>query len=261
MLTRPTTTLRAAALAAVIWTAGAGFAAAQVTPFVDLSGDLSPVTIGTYETQWQVGRVTGGVLDEGRYGITMGAERHRRDRLVDWAGHAGGFRRVGDWTFAAAAGYSDRPEFLYRLSLEGEVARRVAGGLVLHGGYRHLDFPAADVHLVQPAVSYYFSRGDVQARGYFVNNTTANRRSNTLLLRGGMDLTPWLRVSGGAAAGTRIFDAAALQDTRAQAWVAFASASVQFAPQWRLTVGAGSAHEDPLFSQRTVSLGVRWTLR
>lgn len=249
------------ACTAFVCAMAAGTAQAQTIPFVDLSAELSPVTIDTYATTWQVARVAGGVRHEGRFGLLAGADRQRRSGLVDWVFHGTAYRHVGDWTLAGSAGYSHEPHFLYRHSLEGELARRVAGGLVLHGGYRHLDFPSAGVHLIQPAASYYVGRGHVQARGFLVHNTTLDRRAKTLLVRGAFEASPRVELSAGTAIGTRIFDVAALPDARADAWVVFGSARVRLAPQWTLSMTAGGAHEDPLFSQRTIGLGLRWELR
>lgn len=246
---------------ALAWALALGTAHAQATPFVELSGEVSPVRIDTYSTTWQVARLSGGVQDDGRFGLIGGADRQRRGQMTDWAFHGTAYRHLGDWTLAGSAGYSHEPQFLYRRSLEGEVARGIVGGLVLHGAYRHLDFPAADVHLIQPAASWYFSRGYVQARGFLVRNTTLDRDTQTVLLRGTVDVSPRVQLGAGTAIGARIFDVAALPDARADAWVVFGSARVRLAPQWTLSMTAGGAHEDPLFSQRTVGLGLRWERR
>jgi YaiO family outer membrane protein len=239
----------------------AGPASAQAIPFAEASGELSPITIDTYADTWQVGRIAGGVQDEGRFGLVAGTDRQRRHGLVDWTVHGTAWRHLGAWTLVGGAGYGHEPTFLYRRSLEGELVRRVAGGLVLHGGYRHLAFPSADVYLVQPAASYYFGRGHVQARGVLVHNTTHDRRATTVLLRGAVDVSPRVQIGAGTAIGTRIFDVAALSDARADAWVVFGSARVRLAQRWTLSLNAGGAHEDPLFAQRTIGLGLRWERR
>jgi YaiO family outer membrane protein len=258
---RPLPSLLAITVALAASLLAAGPASAQAIPFVEVSGELSPITIDTYADTWQVGRIAGGVQDEGRFGLVAGADRQRRHGLVDWAVHGTAWRHFGPWTLAGGAGYGHEPSFLYRRSLEGELARRVAGGLVLHGGYRHLAFASADVHLVQPAASYYFGSGYVQARGVLVRNTTHDRRATTMLLRGAFDVSPRVQIGAGTAIGTRIFDVAALSDAQADAWVVFGSARVRLAPRWTLSLNAGGAHEDPLFSQRTIGLGLRWERR
>src|SRR5687767_14897046 len=154
----------------VLWTALAFFntplASAQSGRFLEISGELSPVTNGTLDTTWRAARAAGGVQEEGRFGWTLSGERHQRREAVDWAYQAGGFRRAGDWTLSGSLGFGINPTFLYRHSFEGELARRAIGGLVVHGGYRHLVSPEATVHVVLPAMSWYFRRGELQARGY-----------------------------------------------------------------------------------------------
>jgi hypothetical protein len=65
-----------------------------------------------------------------------------------------------------------------------------------------------------------------------------------------------VRISGGGASGSRIFDVAALERNQ-PGWVAFGTVRVGLNEQWFLTAGAGGAHEDPFFSQRTATLGLR----
>ena len=236
-------------------------AAAQGGIFVEASGEYSPVTIGDADISWHIGRLSAGWLDEGRSGWTAAGERHQRGSLIDWTIVASGFRRAGDWTVSGSAGATTEPDFLYRYSLEGELARRIVGTLVLHGGYRHLTFPAVDVRIVQPAASIYFPRGEVQVRAFLVRNLTLDRDSSAALLRGTVDVHRRVKLGGGAALGDRIFDIAALSTPDADGWVAFGFARISMNSAWSLDVGFGRAHEDPLFSQRTFSLALRRTFR
>jgi YaiO family outer membrane protein len=240
---------------------GADHIHAQGALFLEASGDYSPVQIGAADLTWHVGRVSAGWLDEGSSGWAAAAERHQRGTLVDWAVVANGFRRAGDWTFSGAAGATSRPEFLYRSSFEGELARRLVGTLVLHGGYRHLDFPTVRVGIVQPAVSLYFPRGELQVRAFMVRNLTLDRHSRAALLRGQVAVHPRVTIAGGAAIGNRIFDVAALSTPDAEGWVGFGFARFTLSPGWRLDLGYGRAHEDPFFSQQTMSIAVRRTFQ
>lgn len=234
---------------------------AQTVPFVEASGELSPVSIGDRDTIWRIARLSGGVLDEGRAGVTVVADRQQRDALTDWTAGVSAFRRAGDWTLLGAAGFTPDADFLYRRSLEAEVARRLVGSLVVHGGYRHLAFPAVSVHIAQPAASLYFRRGELQGRTFIVRNRTLGRTTTTVLVRGLIDASSRLTLGGGVAVGSRIFDVAALSEPEADGWVAFGYAQVRLSPQWSLNVGAGGAREDPLFTQRTVSVGLRRSFR
>ena len=229
---------------------------AQSGPFIDASGDVSPVTIRGTDTTWHVTRVMGGIQQDGAYGINGTVERQQRGALHDIAVQAGAFLRGHGWTIAGSGGVTHNPDFLYRHSVEGTLSRELGGGLVVTGGYRYLAFGSAIVHIAQPSVSWYFSRGDIEARAYSVRNHTTGQHSSTGLLRASVDVSSRVRISGGGASGSRIFDIAALARNE-PGWVAFGNVRVGLNRHWFLTVGAGGAHEDPFFSQRTATVGLR----
>jgi YaiO family outer membrane protein len=245
-------------LSVLVGTVGLTPVSAQGRPFVEWAGELSLVRSGAGDTTWDMSRAAGGIQDEGRSGWTLAAERHRRGDRRDWVAQASGFRRAGAWIVSGTAGVAAEPEFLYRRSLEGELARIVGSGFVAHGGYRHMQFRDATVHLIQPAVSWYLRGHELQARAFFVRNTATDEQSATVLLRASVEASPRVRLAGGAALGSRIFDAAAV-GTNADGWIAFGFARLLVTPRLSIVVGAGAAHEEPLFEQRTVSLGARWT--
>lgn len=244
---------------AVIVLAGAGLAHAQDGPFVEAMAELSPVQIGSYQSTWRVGRIGGGVQRDGRFGWNAGVERHQRGGLIDWAGQAGGFQRLGDWTWSGTAAYADAPDFLYRRSLEGQLSRRVVGGLVVGGGYRHLEFPTTTVRIAEPSASWYFAHGEIGAEGFLVRNEGAAHRSSVVLLRSAVDLSRHLSVTGGAAIGARIFDVDTFGRGSHDAWQAFGSMRVRAGSRLSLELLAGGAHEDPLFTQQTIATRVRWS--
>jgi YaiO family outer membrane protein len=248
--------LRAAVCAAILLLVTD--AAAQSGAFVEVAGDHSFVTTGPVETSWRMARVAGGVQVDGRFGWVVAAERHERSGVVDWTGEVRGFRRQAPWTFVGAAAAGPDTRFYYRRSLEGEVARDLSHGLVLHGGYRHMQFPQASVHVIQPALSWYIGAHDIQARTYLVRNATTNQDALTVLLRGTVQASPRVRLAGGAAIGSRIFDVTSSVATDAEGWVAFGYTQVLVTPHLMLIAGAGGAHEDPVFDQRTLSLAARW---
>ncbi len=229
----------------------------QTGPFVEVSGDFSPVTVAGTDVTWQMAHVAGGVQQEGRFGWMAMADRHQRGLASDVSFGANGFRRIGAWTIFGSAAFVDSPHFLYEQSLEGEVSRTLVGTLVAHVGYRHLEFPESRVGILQPGVSLYFARGMLGARTFLVRNVTANTDNVTVLARGAFEATSRVRLMVGFARGARIFDVSSLSNPNADAWVAFGSARFAVAPLWSLEVGIGGAHEDPFFSQRTASLRVR----
>jgi YaiO family outer membrane protein len=237
----------------------AGPAMAQGSFFAEASGTYSPVDFGTVQQTWQSSRLSGGFLDEGRAGWTVGLQREQRDRLTDWTGSASGFRRSGDWTFSGGVGLGANPTFSYRRSFEGELARRVVGSLVAHGGYRYLDFTSASIHLIQPAVTLYLPHGDIGARYFVVRNATRATTTGTLQVHASVTVNPRLRLGGGSAFGERIFDIASLQTPTANAWVGYGYAHITASPQWSFDLSIGRAHENPSFSQGVLTLGVRRT--
>jgi YaiO family outer membrane protein len=237
------------------------WALAQARPFLDAAAEWSPVTLGSTRTTWQTAALSAGLVSEGQFGVSAAIERHQRGTSMDWTASGSGYRRAGDWTFSGMAGFSARPDFYYRRSLEAEIARRIIGGLVLHAGYRSLVFPTATVRMIQPGASWYFARGWVQARLFFLRNNATREDGTTLLVRGSADVTPRLRIEAGTATGPRIFDVSALPAAKARAWVVFAGASLRIAPQWTVRATIGGAHEDPSFSQQTAGIGMRWAPR
>lgn len=247
----------AAAAAALATPARPAFA--QDGYYLEAAGDYSPVKIAATDQSWRTGRLSGGFFENGRAGWTVALERQQRDRLVDWSAVARGFRRTGDWTFSGGVGYGNDPTFSYRHSYEGEIARTIVGTLVAHGGYRYLEFTGAKVHLIQPAATLYMPHGEVGARYFIARNQTREITTGTLLVQGTVEVHPRLKLGGGGAFGERIFDIAALAASNAEAWVGFGYAQVNAGRHVSINIGVGRAHEDPFFSQETVSLGVRYT--
>jgi YaiO family outer membrane protein len=246
------------AIIAIATTAGAATANAQDGAFVEATAELSPVRIATYQSTWRVARVGGGVQKDGRFGWNANVERHQRGSSIDWAGTSSGFDRVGDWTFGASVGYSSAPDFLYRRSVEGELSRRIVGGLVLSGGYRYLEFPALTVSIAEPGASWYFSRGEIAAKGFVVHHEWSHRQSSVLLLRSAIDVSRRVAIGGGVAAGARIFDVDTFGRGSHDAWQAFASMRLRATEHWTMELLAGGAHEDPLFTQQTLATRLRW---
>ena len=249
--------LRRLLIRVVVVCVGATPVFGQTGRFVEVSGDFSPVQIGAANITWQVAHLAAGVQQDGQFGWMATADRHQRGSLADVSFGASGFRRMGAWTIFGSGAFVDSPHFLYRRSLEGEVSRILLGTLVGHAGYRHLEFSGSTVRVLQPGLSYYFARGSLETRGFFVRNMTARTDNVSVLVRGTVAATSRISLMTGFARGARIFDVSTLPLTTADAWVAFGSVRFAMTPQWNIELGAGGAHEDPFFSQRTLSLRVR----
>ena len=227
--------------------------------FVETTGDYSPVEISTTHETWQSARLSGGWFEDGRSGWTLSMERQQRAQQIDWGGWARGFRRSGDWTFSGGLGRGADPTFSYRQSYEGGVGRRVVGNLVAEGAYRYLDFNTASVHLIQPGATLYMPHGDIGAHYFIVHNATRATTTGTLLVQATVNASSRVRLGGGGAYGERIYDIASLQTPNANAWVGYGYAHITASQAWSFDLGLGRSHEEPFFSQTSVTWGVRRT--
>ena len=131
-------------------------------------------------------------------------ERAKRNGVVDVTLATRAYARAGDWTFLAGGGATPDAHFLYRGFGEVEVSRRVVGSLVASGEYRFLAFPQADIHQVQPALTWYHRRGELGARLFVTRNVTQRRTTPALLVRTIYKAAPRLELSGGASYGDQI---------------------------------------------------------
>lgn len=169
-----------------------------------------------------------------------------------------GYWHAGDWTFSADGGVTPRADFLYRAKGGGEISYRVIGTFVASGGYHYLQFPSADIHQFEPALTWYHARGEVQGRLYVTRNATRTRTSTTTLVRAAYDVTPRLRLGGGASVGDRIFfDIASLPSGSAKARVGFAETRVGLTEHDFITAVITAAREDPGFRYASLTLGYR----
>lgn len=247
------------ALVCVLWAGASGASYAQPVWSLDVGVERSDVATGPTSATWETARVQMGVVRPETGGWFAAVERQRRGRLVDFALSTGAYRRLGDWTIAGGAAGSIEPTFLYGVSVEAEVSRRVVGTAVVSLGYRLLDFAAATVHQFQPALTWYHRRGEVQGRLYATRKGPRARSSLTGLWSTSFDVAPRLRVSGAVAYGDRIFDVASLPSAQAPARSMNIRARVAVTGHDFIEIGGGVAHEDPSFEQRTLSLMYRRT--
>ena len=235
-------------------------AAAQSSPWaLDAGRDRVSVTNAGTDAIWTTDRVQVSWVRPERGGVFGAVERHERSAVVNVTAGVRGYRRLGDWTVVAGAGATPDAVFLYRYSVEGEVARRVVGTIVAGVGYRHLAFQTQTIRQWQPSLTWYHARGDVGARYFVTRNATTGRTSPTVQLRTTVDLTPRLRVGGGLAIGDRIFDVSLLPAGDARSRVGFGSVRVGLTTHDFVELGASYAREEPSFLYRSVSVGYRRT--
>ena len=226
---------------------------------VDLGVERSDVTIDSAEGVWGTERVQFLYRDPVRGGVFVAFERHTRFDKTDAVFLMGGYRRLGDWTVFGQIGLTPRADFYFRQSVEAEVSRRTVGTIVAHLKYRYLNFPTAKVHVLSPAATYYFARGELHGRAFFVRNEALDVDSQSFLARGQYQLNDRFRLSGGIAFGERIFDITFLPGEPAQGWVVYGETLVRVHETGAIGVVLGYAHEEPFFDRR--NLGVyyrRW---
>ena len=234
-----------------------GAARAQSGWAADLAGERSAVTDHDVDSVWSTVRFQLGYVSEQKGGLFGGVERQERYDLVDVSVYASGYRRLGDWTIAGGLGGTPEADFLYRVSANVELSKRLVGSLVVSAGYRFMDFPGIIVHQIQPAAAWYFERGEVGGRIFVTRNATLDRTSVAGLVTALVQVHPRVRLFGAAAYGDRIFDVTSFATGAANSWVARGTVRVRVTAGNSLEVGAGVAHEDPSFDQITLIAGYR----
>jgi YaiO family outer membrane protein len=243
-------------IAALFLTFAPDVAAQSASPWnATISTERAAVSFEGLDHSWTTDRAQIAWSEPADGGWVGAVERVKRDSLVDVALSTRAYRRMGDWTLLAGGGGTPDAQFLYRAFAEAEVSRRVVGRLVASGGYRFLLFQAADIHQVQPALTWYHARGEVASRLFVTHNATRHRTTPALLLRTIYHVSPRLELSGGASFGDRIFDIAALPAGSARSRVGFASVRVGVTRRDSIEAGLTAAREDPAFRHRSFTLG------
>jgi YaiO family outer membrane protein len=230
---------------------------AQSGWFVEMGGERSSVTDGTLKTIWSSEFATLGYRGETTGGWRASFERQTRGDLTDLVFTTGGYKRLGDWTIGGSAAGSPGSTFWFRRAFDAELSRRIVGGVVASVAYRYMRFPEVTVQQAQPALTWYHSRGEVQARLYVTTSSSRDTASLAMLLHASVQLNRHVGLSANVASGDRIFDIASLAYGPAPSWIGRAGIRLQLTRKNGIEIGGGYAHEDPLFTQRIVSLSYR----
>jgi YaiO family outer membrane protein len=183
-------------------------------------------------------------------------DRYQRSDVVDVVVSTQGYKQVGRWTLEGGLSASNAADFIYRLRVAAAVSRRITRTLVATGGYRFLTYSTADIHQLQPELTWYSPRGEVGARLYVTRNATTEVTTGTILVRVLRDVKSRVRVSGGVAFGSRIFDVAP-PSASAEAGQAFGIVRVGVTSHDYIEAGFTAARERPDFSYRSVALTYR----
>lgn len=226
---------------------------------VDIGRERASIVNDGVDATWTTDRLQVSRVEPEKGGWFAGAERHERGGRVDLTGFARAYKRAGVWTVLVGIAGTPNADFLYRVSVEGELSRRLIGTFVASAGYRYMSFPAVDVQQVQPALTWYHPRGEVQGRIFLTRRDTDDRTSRAVLVQTLYDFNRRVRLRAGGSHGDRIFDVALLagRDSPASASVAFANVRIGMTAHDSIEVGGSFAHEEPAFDYRSISVGYR----
>jgi YaiO family outer membrane protein len=232
---------------------------AQFRWTAQFAGETSFVSIGSMDTVWHQETLTVGFVDPDEGGISAWAEQRMRGSRRDIVIGATAYRRLGDWTIGGGASAAPDPEFWYRSEVNGELSRRIIGTFVLSTAYKFIDFPSVRIHQVQPALTWYNPRGEVQVRWFITHNPTLGGTSGTVLVRSLVRLHRRLDATIVFACGDRIFDIASLQYGTARSWIGRLGLGINLFPKDSIEIAGGYARENPDFEQKTIAFSYRRT--
>ena len=224
---------------------------------VDFGFERADVTIDDDQQVWGSERVQFLYRDLEEGGAFLGGSRLTRFGQTDAVFLAGGYRHLGKWTVFGQIGLSPNADFYYRQSIEAEVSRRTVGTLVVHLKYRYLNFRLAEVHIIAPAATYHFPKGELHGRVFFVKNQALDIDSQAFLARGQWQLNRRFRLAGGVAAGERIFDITFLPSVPAEGWLVYGETLIHIHKSGGLGIVVGFAHEEPFFDRRNFGVYYR----
>lgn len=223
----------------------------------EVASDRAWTTYNGFDAVWTSERVQVGRTVPEKNGWYGGLERQSRYGFVDVAAFTRAFWHVGGSTLLVGGAATHDATFLYRASVETEFSRRLVRSTVASAGYRYLGFRSVDIHQLQPALTWYHSRGEVGGRVFLSYNAGFRRTSPTALVRAVYDVGPRVRVSGAVSYGDRIFDVASLPTGSARAHLGVASVRLGVTRHDAVDVGVSFAHEAPAFDYRSLSVGYR----
>lgn len=251
------------------WTASASALAASLLLFppetlaqdefwsLQIGAARSDVSIGDSDVTWGTDGTQLTYQDPARGGFYFAFEVQRRDQLVDRVFIGAAYKRFGEWTINGRAGFTADPEFYFRYMAEGALSRRLVDGLVGTVAYRYLNFTSTEVRVVSPSATYYFARGEIGGQVNLVRNQELEVNSSSYSFTGIWYAGPRFRLSGGVAAGERIFDITSLVRQPAEGWLTFVDLRFGITRKDQVGVVIDFAHEEPSFDRRSLGLYYR----
>jgi len=151
-------------------------------------------------------------------------------------------------------------EFAPDFSFEGQISRRLIENLIGHLRYNFLNFDVTDVHIISPALQYYFGKNDIELRGFFTINRI-RPGGTSLLVRFTRQWTEKFRSSFGYVTGDRVYDIDTLAElSGGYAWVVFVNGDYQIDERYGIRFSYSHGEENPTFIQDEfgASFYVRW---
>jgi YaiO family outer membrane protein len=228
--------------------------------FGEIRTEPSDVVINGRDTTWWTNRLE---LDWRRVSSPTSTDAvwaagsvQTRGSDTEGAGILGADRRRGDWFYSAELAASPDPTFLPKVAVQGQVGRLFHYTLVSLQ-YRFLDFAATNVHLGTLSVTQNFPWGEVEGRVALGENVAEDGPIRVGVVRALWLTSERLRLGGGAAFGTRLFDVIAVETADKEGWTVFANAAWQLDPRNAVRVDWSYSREGDGFRQIGGALSYR----
>jgi len=202
------------------------------------------------------------VGEEGRVGLQYEewSRFNERDRR---AGFNFSRRYGGKWWLRGGAMWGPGATVVARGEYTGGISRTLPHRFVLDGDYRYLGFKAAEAHIAEPSLSYYFAKPRwIQVTSYsaWTRVGTSGHFTNSWLFRYYQQVTRPLRLHAGYARGNESFEALSIDKLSVfEANTYLAGADVDFSRT--LTAGLFCVHQRRSNGFRETSAGFSLTLR
>jgi YaiO family outer membrane protein len=226
----------------------------------EIRTEPSDVHINGVDTTWWIHRLDVGWRRVEAPGATdsvyAAGSIQTRGSETEGSGIVGAEFRRQSWFYSAEVSAGPDATFLPRVAVQGGVGRLFHYTLV-SVQYRFLDFAGTDVHLGTLSATQSFPWGEVEGRVVLGENVAEDAP-----IRVGVVRALWLasdrwRFGGGAAFGTRLFDAIGVETADKQGWTVFANGSWQLDARDAIRVDWSYSREGDGFRQIGGALSYR----
>lgn len=169
--------------------------------------------------------------------------------------NAGSYFRFKDSSYLRSEiGFGKDATYLPKFQTTQEYQRRLFKDIFWQFGYRFLQHPDGDIHIVYPGLIYYFGNNSLSM--FYNASFTAGRGSAQWgTLKGIFALNDRLNFSLGTAVGERLYDINLLSASKEYGYIIFAGFDLQVYKEWRLRLGYSYSREVPDFIKRSMDAG------